>query len=93
MNMKVTNEVIYWRGPSPFHFVEISDRQSKEIKMIAQSITYGWGVLPASIKIGKKEWTTALFPKNGRYLIPLKDAIRKSEGIELGDRVTIDLTL
>jgi len=93
MKLRVTNEVIYWRGPSPFHFVEVSEKQSTEIKTIAKSITYGWGVIPASAKLGKSEWTTALFPKNARYLIPLKDVIRKSEGIELGDRVTITLSL
>ena len=49
-------------------------------------LTYGWGVIPARVVVGDTEWTTSLFPKDGRYLVPLKDRIRKAEGIELGDR-------
>jgi len=30
-----------------------------------------------------------LFPTDGRYLIPLKDAVRKAEGIEEGDVVVV----
>ena len=90
--MKVTNEVIYWRGPSPFHFVEVPDAQSKKIKEISRSLTYGWGVIPVTAKLGKTEWKTSLFPKKGRYLIPLKDLVRKSESVELGDHITINLS-
>lgn len=90
--MKVTNEVIYWRGPAPFHFVEVPEAQSKKIKEISRSLTYGWGVIPVTAKLGKTEWKTSLFPKKGRYLIPLKDLVRKSESVELGDHITINLS-
>jgi len=90
--MKVTNEVIYWRGPSPFHFVEVREAQSKKIKEISRSLTYGWGVIPVTAKLGATEWKTSLFPKKGRYLIPLKDLVRKSESVELGDHITINLS-
>ncbi|MEV6874757.1 DUF1905 domain-containing protein [Amycolatopsis sp. NPDC051128] len=32
-----------------------------------------------------------LFPHDGRHLIPLKDAVRKAEGIEEGDVVVVVL--
>ena len=32
-----------------------------------------------------------LFPTDGRYLIPLKDAVRKAEGIGDGDVVSVML--
>lgn len=56
-------------------------------------ITYGWGVIPVTAKIGKTQWTTSLFPKDGLYLVPLKNLVRKAEGIELGDTVDITLSL
>lgn len=48
-------------------------------------------MIPAKIRIGRTEWTTALWPKDGRYVVPLKDAVRKAERLELGDNVTVQL--
>lgn len=39
------------------------------------------------------EFTTSLFPKDGGYLLPLKDKVRKAEGIEEGAVVQVRLTL
>ena len=89
LEFSFSGEVIYWRGPSPFHFVEIPTKQSAKIKEISSSVTYGWGVIPVVARIGKTEWTTSLFPKNGIYLLPIKDAIRKAEAIELGEKVAV----
>ena len=44
-------------------------------------------------RLGGTSFTTSLFPKDGTYLIPLKDAVRRAEGIELGDVVTVALAL
>jgi hypothetical protein len=86
-------ELIYWRGPSPFHFVEVPGRESERIHDVAPSLTYGWGCIPASVKIGSTSFTTALFPKDGAYLVPVKVAVRNREGIELGDVLTLTLDL
>lgn len=93
MNLKFSNEVWYWRGPSPFHFVTVPKAQSRTIKELSKLLTYGWGVIPVTAKIGKTQWTTSLFPKDGLYLVPLKNMVRNSEGIELGDMVEITLSL
>jgi hypothetical protein len=45
------------------------------------------------VRIGKTEITTSLFPKQGKYLVPLKDALRKPEGIVVGQTVEITLTI
>jgi hypothetical protein len=52
-------------------------------------VTYGWGVIPVQVRIGKTKWTTSLFPKDDRYLVPIKASIRKAEKLEEGDKVTI----
>jgi len=93
MNFKFSGEVIYWRGPSPFHFVAVPESAAKKIKAEAARLTYGWGVIPATVKIGKTEFTTSLFPKNGGYLIPIKNVVRLPENIEVGDIVSIALKL
>ena len=56
-------------------------------------VTYGWGAIPAMVRIGDTEFKTSLFPKGEYYLVPIKDAVRKAEGLELGDTVSIRLHL
>ncbi len=93
MNLKFSTEVIYWRGPSPYHFAPVTEAQAKKIKAMASELTYGWGVIPVRVKIGKTEFTTSLFPRDGGYMVPIKDAVRKAEDIDVGDKVTVNLFL
>jgi hypothetical protein len=92
MDLQFSGEIWYWRGPSPFHFVTVPDEESADIQEMASSLTYGWGMIPVTVTIGKTSWYTALWPKDGRYIVPIKAAIRKKEQIDLGDVVTVHLT-
>lgn len=83
-------EVFEWRGPAPFYFVAMSAGDSAELKEEARSLIY-WGQVPVHVVIGGTEFDTALFPKDGRYLVPLKDVVRKAEGIAEGDVVSVAL--
>lgn len=91
MELEFSGEVWEWRGPSPFHFVSVPDEQSAELESLKSHVTYGWGMIPVEAIIGVTRWTTSLFPKDGRYVVPLKSAIRKAEGISLGDTVKVRL--
>lgn len=93
MTLEFEGEIIYWRGPSPFYFVAVPDQESQDIKAVSNLVTYGWGVIPVGVRIGRTEWTTSLFPKDGRYLVPVKANIRKAEGLEEGDIVSLQLTI
>jgi hypothetical protein len=86
-------EVWHWRGPSPFHFVSVPEEFSAEIAEIAPRISYGWGAIAAEVRSGVTTWTTAIFPKNGLYALPIKDKVRAAEGIEIGDVIPIELTV
>lgn len=37
--------------------------------------------------------TTSLFPKDGGYVVPLKDLVRGAERINVGDTVTVRLAV
>ena len=56
-------------------------------------MTYGWGMIPVRARIGATEWETSLFPKDGLYVVPLKDAVRRAERLDDGDTVTVRLTV
>jgi hypothetical protein len=91
MELEFSGKIWYWRGPSPYHFVTVPAKQSGDIKTIASLVTYGWGVIPVHVWIGATEWQTSLFPKDGLYLVPIKDSVRKAENLEVGDDVTVRL--
>ena len=91
MHIEFTGKIFIWRGPAPWFFVSVPEKVSREIKEISNIVTYGWGVIPVHGRIGKTEFQTSLFPKDDRYLVPIKASIRKAENLEEGDDVTIRL--
>jgi len=86
LNITFSGEVWYWRGPAPFYFLSIPEDQSKEIKALSHLVTYGWGMIPVQAQIGKTAFTTSLFFKNGLYVLPIKDRVRRAEGVEEGEQ-------
>ena len=85
--------VIHWRGPSPFFYAPVPAELAGEVRAEAKAVSYGWGVVPAEAQVGGVTFTTSLFPKDGTYLVPLKDAVRKKAAVTAGDRVTVEMTL
>ena len=93
MDLDFSGEVLFWKGPAPWHFVPVPDRESAEIEAVSQFVSYGWGVIPVTVRIGSTEWQTSLFPRDGTYLVPVKAWVRKAESVELGDEVAIRLRI
>ena len=91
MDVEFSGEIISWRGPPPYFFVRMPDAEARRLRSISSLVTYGWGVIPATIRIGVTEWRTSLFPKDGGYLVPIKDVVRHAEGLSEGDRPTLRL--
>ena len=89
MSLEFSGKIFYWKGPSPFYFVTIPAEQSRDIKAVSKIVTYGWGVIPVSVEIGQSKWETSLFPKDDRYLVPIKASVRKAENLAEGDKVTV----
>jgi hypothetical protein len=84
-------EVIHWRGPAPYFYAPLPDDAAAQIRDAAKLVSYGWGVIPVEAVIGGVRFTTSLFPKDGTYLLPLKDAVRKPTGITAGDVIHIEM--
>jgi hypothetical protein len=88
-----TAEVIYWRGPSPFFFLRVPDVDATAINNISRQVSYGWGVIPSDVIIGSIEFYTALIPKDGSYLVPLKKVVREATKIDLGSKVKAEIRI
>jgi hypothetical protein len=93
MELTVTGDLWYWRGPPPFHFVTVPEEDCGALEMVAEMVTYGWGMIPVNARVGTTAWTTSLFPKDGLYIVPIKDAVRRAEELEVGDTVEVRLTV
>jgi len=91
MKIEFSGKIWFWRGPAPWFFVTVPAKQSREIKEISRLVTYGWGVIPVYVQVGRTKFKTSLFPKDGRYLVPIKAIVRKAEKLDKGDKVTIKL--
>jgi hypothetical protein len=91
MNFEFSGPIFFWRGPAPYYFVAVPEQPSADIKAVSRQVTYGWGVIPVRVQIGQTEWTTSLFPKDGRYLVPIKVMVQQAEQLKEGDQVTLRL--
>jgi hypothetical protein len=89
MVVEARGKVFFWKGPAPWYFVTVPARQSKLIHAISKRASYGWGCIPCDVTVGETTTYTALIPKDGHYLVPLKASLRKAERIEEGEVVTV----
>ncbi|WP_309104875.1 DUF1905 domain-containing protein [Microbacterium sp.] len=91
--MRFEGLIWHWRGPAPFHFVTVPPLESELIHEVSSQVTYGWGMIPASVTIGGTTVTTALWPKDGGYIVPIKKVLQDRESVTVDDVVEIVLDI
>ena len=76
-------------------FVSLPDEASAEIREVAGAFPRGFGSVRVTVTLGATVWKTSIFPdaKAGVYVLPLKKAVRKAEGVEAGDTATLKVEL
>jgi hypothetical protein len=93
MELSFSGPMYEWRGPAPYLFVAVPEDEAEQIRETAAFVTYGWGMIPVRGRIGQTSFTTSLWPKDGGYVVPIKDAVRTPEHLALGDLVRVHLTI
>lgn len=93
MELAFSGEVICWRGPPPYRFVAVPDAEAAALRAASPLVSYGWGCIPVTVRLGRTTFTTSLFPRDGGYVVPIKVAVQRAEGVELGDVVHLALRL
>lgn len=80
-------------APGGWYFISLPESIAHEIRETLRSEEEGWGRLKATAEIGKSKWETAIWfdTKKKTYLLPIKAAIRKSEGIESGKLIKVSV--
>jgi hypothetical protein len=85
-----------WRypGDAGWFFVNTGPKVAESIRWFEEVEKVGWGYVKVLARIGETEWATTLFPtKEKDFLLAIKAAVRKAEGIKEGDLIDIRFTL
>lgn len=82
-------KVWLWPGVGGWHFVNVPDTISKEIRKNS-----GKGMVKITAIVGKTKWDTSLFPhKNSKaefgYLLSIKKIVRKKENLFENDTIKV----
>jgi hypothetical protein len=77
-----------------WHFLSVPLDLSDQLKAEYGGRAGGFGSLKVEVTVGNTTWRTSVFPsKGGEYVLPVKQAIRKTEGLEDGDQVKVSLVV
>jgi hypothetical protein len=93
MDLDFSGELWFWKGPAPWHFITAPEETCAALEAVSPMVSYGWGMIPVTVQIGSTTWSTALWPKDDMYVVPVKAAVRKAEKIDVGDTVAVRLTV
>ena len=93
MNLEFSGEIWFWKGPAPWYFITVPEEECGELEAASAFVTYGWGMIPVAAQIGRTGWKTSLFPKDGRYIVPVKAEVRGAEKLQVGDVARVHLAV
>ncbi len=82
-------------GPGSWHFVTVPTEMAVEIRLRTIDRRKGFGSVRVAATIGGTTWRTSIFPAANldSYLLPVKAAVRKAEGIDADDTVYVSISL
>ncbi|MGH3739018.1 MAG: DUF1905 domain-containing protein [Micromonosporaceae bacterium] len=83
------------RRADSWTFVSLPAEASEEIRALTDAPARGFGSLRVRVTVGGSTWTTSIFPDSarGRYVLPVKRAVRKAESLDAGDTATLTVEL
>lgn len=79
------------RKADSWTFVTVPADISEGVRELVAGPRRGFGSVRVRAAIGESRWATSIFPDStkGCYVLPVKKAVRKAEGVEAGDTVQV----
>lgn len=75
-------------------FVSLPAEASEDVRELADGPRRGFGSVRVQVTVGGSTWKTSIFPDSSRgYVLPLKRAVRRAEGLDTGDIATVTVEL
>ena len=98
---RITHTATLWRwtggDKGSWHFLTVSGEAGDALTATAlmrrlEGMARGFGSLRVTATIGESSWQTSVFPSRGAgWMLPIKAAVRKAEGLSEGDDVCLAL--
>ncbi len=84
-----------FEGGTAWVFMTLPEEASAAISSVPRPPKPGFGSIRVTVTLGKSSWSTSIFPdsKVGRYILPIKKAVRRAEHIDVDDTVEVTLTI
>ena len=95
-----TGSLWRWTGASgtgTWHFLTLDGEAGEALSGTVlmrklEGMSRGWGSLKVVATIGESRWSTSVFPsRDSGWILPVKAAVRKAEGLVEGDAVEVTL--
>lgn len=83
---------VYPGDKASWRFVTVPKAESEMLRKKIK-LKNGFGSIRVEVKVGKTVWGTSIFPdsRSGTYLLPIKASVRRAEGLEDGEKVSVIL--
>ena len=83
------------RQTDSWTFVSLPTDLADDVLDLAAPVARGFGSVRVEVSLGATTWHTSLFPSkgSGTYVLPIKKAVRRAEGLEAGDAVTVTIRM
>jgi hypothetical protein len=83
-------ELWQWDAQDGWFFVTLPEDASDDVRL-SSGPPRGFGSVRVEASIGGTTWQTSVFPDKGSgcFVLPVKKAVRRAEGIEEGDVVRV----
>lgn len=83
------------RQTDSWTFVSLPAGVADEVLEVGEPVARGFGSLRVEVTVGATTWRTSVFPSKGlrTYVLPVKRAVRRAEGLDEGDVAHVRLRL
>lgn len=90
-----TAELWLYPGEAAWHFISLPAEISDDVRARTEGSRQAFGSARVEVRIGETPWSTSVFLDRKRdcFLLPVKAEVRRREGLEEGERVTVQLAL
>ncbi|MGN6696473.1 MAG: DUF1905 domain-containing protein [Aquihabitans sp.] len=86
-----TAELWEWTARPNWFFFAVPEDATDDIDAEFGSRAAGWGSIKVEVTVGSSTWDTSIFPDEGRgaFVLPVKAAVRRAEGLVEGGPVPV----
>ena len=94
VNFTFDAELYLWKADGSWVFVDLPIEVAEEIHDMPLP-RKGFGSVKVDVALGTSTWSTSVFPDkaSGSFVLPVKKAVRKKEGVDVGDTAEFDLSI